>query len=99
MFPQIGFNDLSPEEQARWSKEATHTSAALFATPSMFEPWTNGIPCSYIICANDNALPMPFQQGMVQQLGPEPRTVTLTSGHCPFVSKPGELLEALEKVC
>ena len=98
MFPQVGFNDMSPEDQARWSKEATHTSAALFATPSGYEPWASGIPCSYILCSDDNALPMPFQQGMVQQLGPEPRTATLKSGHCPFLSMPDDLLKALETV-
>ncbi len=98
MFPQIGFNDLSAEDQARWAKEATHTSAALFATPSSYEPWATGIPCSYIFTSDDNALPLVFQQGMAQQLGPEPRTATLKSGHCPFLSMPDELLKALETV-
>jgi hypothetical protein len=98
MFPRIGFNDLPPGEQARWAKEATHTSAALFATPSSYEPWANGIPCSYIFCSEDNALPLPLQQGMVQQLGPEPRTASLKSGHCPFLSMPIDLLRALETV-
>ncbi|KAB5551198.1 hypothetical protein GE09DRAFT_1174215 [Coniochaeta sp. 2T2.1] len=57
MFPQIGFNDLSPEDRARWAEEATHTSAALFAAPSGYEP-----------------------------------------GHCPFLSKPNEMLKALQSV-
>lgn len=98
MFPQIGFNDMSPGEQNRWAKEATHTTAALFAAPSSYEPWANSIPCSYIFCSEDNALPLPFQQGMVQQLGPAPRTATLNSGHCPFLSMPDGLLKALETV-
>lgn len=98
MYPQVGFNDMSPDEQARWSKEATHASAVLFGTPSGYEPWANGIPCSYIFCSDDNALPLPFQRGMVQQLGPEPRTAALESGHCPFLSMPDELLNGLESV-
>jgi len=98
LFPEVGFNDLSPEQQARWGKEATHTSAALFATPSGYEPWANGIPCSYIHTEKDNALPLPYQHGMVQQLGPEPRVATLQSGHCPHLSMPEELLKALEVV-
>lgn len=25
MLPQVGFNDLSPEEQSKWAKEMTHS--------------------------------------------------------------------------
>jgi hypothetical protein len=98
MFPQVGFNDMPAEEQARWAKEATYTSAALFATPSGYEPWASGVPCSYVFTADDNALPLMYQQGMSQQLGPEPRTATLKSGHCPFLSMPDELLKAFKSV-
>ncbi|KAB5580097.1 Alpha/beta hydrolase fold-1 [Coniochaeta sp. 2T2.1] len=99
VFPQIGFNDLPPEDRARWAKEATHTSASLFSAPWGHEPWANGtIPCSYIFCSADNALLLAFQQGMVQQLGLKPRTATLERGHCPFLSMPDEMLKALQSV-
>jgi len=99
MMPEVGFNDLSAAEKQKWSKAVTHTSAALFATPSKYEPWKHGIPCSYIFCNLDNALPMPYQQGMAAQLtAKDTKTATLETGHCPFLSKPQELLLALESV-
>ncbi|KAI5457672.1 alpha/beta-hydrolase [Mariannaea sp. PMI_226] len=98
MLPQVAFNDLNAEDQAKWVQEMTHTSAALFATPSNYEPWANGVPCKYIFCSNDNALPHPIQQQMALQLGPEPRTATVEAGHCPFLSVPDKLLVAIQAV-
>ncbi|KAK3493706.1 alpha/beta-hydrolase [Neurospora crassa] len=76
--------------------QITHTSAALFATPSGYEPWKNGIPCAYIFCAEDHALPLAAQQKMAAQLGPEAKAVTLESGHCPFLSTPEQLVDAIK---
>ncbi|KAK8100061.1 uncharacterized protein PG998_008550 [Apiospora kogelbergensis] len=96
MIPQVAFNDMAPVEQARWGAEMTHTSTALFATPSSHEPWATATPCGYIFCSDDNALPFPIQQQMAAQLGPAPKTVTLKAGHCPFLSIPAQLLEAVK---
>ncbi|KAK8040775.1 hypothetical protein PG994_013782 [Apiospora phragmitis] len=96
MLPQVAFNDLVGEEQAKWAAEMTHTSTALFATPSSHEPWASSTPCGYVFCSDDNALPFPIQQQMAGQLGSEPKTVTLKAGHCPFLSMPGQLLEAVK---
>lgn len=98
MLPQVAFNDISPEEQTKWAAGMTHTSAALFATPALHEPWANGIPCSYILHTEDNALPLAHQQGMAQLLGPEAKTATLKAGHCSFLSIPDQLVKAIESV-
>ncbi|EAA28807.1 alpha/beta-hydrolase [Neurospora crassa] len=96
MLADVMFNDLNAEEQQRWMTEMTHTSAALFATPSGYEPWKDGIPCAYIFCAKDHALPLAAQQKMAAQLGPEAKAVTLESGHCPFLSMPEQLVDAIQ---
>lgn len=98
MLPQVGFNDLPPAEQEKWAKEMTHTSAALFATPAAYEPWAHGVPCSYIFTELDGGIPFPAQQGMAQLLGPGAKSATLKSGHCPFLSMPGDLIKAIESV-
>ncbi|KAL2193720.1 Alpha/beta hydrolase fold-1 [Corynascus similis CBS 632.67] len=100
MMPEVGFNDLPVDKQAYWAQQVTWTSAALFAAPSQFEPWTNGIPGAYIFETLDNALPYELQQNMAQQLqlGPDPRTATIESGHCGFLSMPERLLGALKQV-
>ncbi|KAH8651147.1 Alpha/beta hydrolase fold-1 [Xylariales sp. PMI_506] len=98
LIPQVAFNDLSADDQAKWLKEMTHTSAAMFATPTDFEPWAFGIPCGYIFCSQDNALPLPIQQQMASQLGPDAITVTLDASHCPHLSMPGKLVQGIQEV-
>ncbi|KAK4156622.1 Alpha/beta hydrolase fold-1 [Chaetomidium leptoderma] len=100
MMPEIGFNDLPADKKAEWAQQVTWTSAALFAAPSQFEPWNNGIPGAYIFQTLDNALPYDLQQAMAQQLqlGPNTRTATIASGHCGFLSMPERLLGALKQV-
>jgi pimeloyl-ACP methyl ester carboxylesterase len=95
---EVAFNDLDAEGQAEWSKEMTHTSARLFATPSGNEPWTKGVNCGYIFCTDDNALPYPLQQQMAAQLGPDANTVAIKAGHCPFLSIPDELVKAVDTI-
>ncbi|ROV92371.1 hypothetical protein VMCG_09112 [Cytospora schulzeri] len=96
--PEIGMNDLSPEEQKKWTKEISHTSANLFEGTSEYEPWNEGVPCAYIFTEYDGALSYELQQQMASQLGPNALTVTLKAGHCPFLSMPNELLAAVEKI-
>ncbi|KAK3295783.1 Alpha/beta hydrolase fold-1 [Chaetomium fimeti] len=96
--PEIGFNDMPAEEAAYWAKQTTWTSAALFSAASQFEPWSNGIPGAYIFQTIDKALPYNLQQDMARQLGPDPRTATMETGHCGFLSKPDMMLAALKQV-
>ncbi|KAI1454200.1 alpha/beta-hydrolase [Annulohypoxylon moriforme] len=92
------YNDLDEESRAKWVKEVSPTSAALFKGVSNCEPWAEGIPCAYIFCVEDRALPMRIQQDMATQLGPEPVTVNLKAGHSPFLSVPDELVAAIAEV-
>lgn len=63
----------------------------------MYDPWVHGIQCAFIFCSEDNALPFPMQKAMAGQFGPDAETYTIKSGHCPYLSIPDQLLEALEK--
>lgn len=95
MMAEIGFNDLSPELAAGFCQQLTHSSASVFFTPSNFEPWSCGIPCAYIHTIQDMAIPHPQQVHMAQQLGPDAKTVSLNAGHCPFLSVPDQLIDAI----
>lgn len=97
MMPQIAFNDLPTEQAALYVSQMSHSAAVVFATPSTYEPWANGVPCAYIFCTDDNVLPFQIQQQMASQLGPEPTTFTLKAGHCPFLSIPDKLVEVIGK--
>ncbi|KAG4444259.1 hypothetical protein IFR05_000234 [Cadophora sp. M221] len=97
MVKEVVFNDISDEKAAIYMDQMSHSSTSVFATPSTFEPWANGIDCAYIFCTEDNGLPFPIQQQMAQQSGPEPVTWSLKAGHCPFLSIPDQLLEVVRK--
>ncbi|KAL2066213.1 hypothetical protein VTL71DRAFT_2284 [Oculimacula yallundae] len=97
MMRDVVFNDMTDEQVAKYAKMTSHSSTSVFTTPSTFEPWSNGITCAYIFCTEDNALFLPIQQQMVQQLGPDPVTWSLQAGHCPFQSIPDQLLEVMKK--
>lgn len=98
MVPDLALSDLSAEDREKWAKEMTYTSAALFASPALYEPWANGVACSYIFTADDGAIPLAVQQGLAQQLGPEAKTASLKANHSPHVSMPEELVKAIESV-
>ncbi|KAK3344906.1 hypothetical protein B0H65DRAFT_427222, partial [Neurospora tetraspora] len=90
-------NDLPEEEQRYWGRQVTHTSVGLFNTPSTYEPWSNGIPCSYIYCERDNGMHMARQKLMRDRLGPDAKEVYLDCGHYLYLSMPKELLRAIEE--
>lgn len=98
MVPGIALQDLAPGPRAEACAQMTHTSAALFAGEAEFEPWAEGVPCAYIHCTEDGALPYPLQLQMAAQLGPAPNTATVAASHCPFLSVPDDLLAAVDKV-
>lgn len=95
---EVAFNDMTAEQAALGIAQMTYSAAIVFSAPSTYEPWSNGIPCAYIFCSIDNALPYPIQQQMSAQLGPEPETYTVKAGHCPYLSAPDELLEVVQKI-
>ncbi|KAH7010633.1 Alpha/beta hydrolase fold-1 [Microdochium trichocladiopsis] len=75
----------------------THTALSLFTQASNYEPWATGLtPCAYIYCEDDNALPIGHQKHMASLLGSNLHTTTLKAGHCPFLSMPAVLAEAVK---
>lgn len=97
LLPQVAFNDLDGPAQARCCSEMTHTSVRLFTTPSAYEPWNQGFKCAFVFCSEDNAIPISIQRQMAAQLGSdETLTAELKSGHCPFISVPAQLLDAVK---
>jgi pimeloyl-ACP methyl ester carboxylesterase len=52
------------------------------------------VPCSYIICSDDRTInPAWARRAARDRLGVEP--VEIPGGHCPMLSRPGDLAEAL----
>ena len=64
---------------------------------AMEEPWPGGslpdVPCSYVLCTEDNVLPPAKQREWAKRLGVEP--VELASDHAVFTLRPRELAALL----
>ncbi|KAL2860652.1 Alpha/beta hydrolase fold-1 [Aspergillus pseudodeflectus] len=93
---EAAFHDLAPEEQLEQQSGLVHTSRAVFSGASTFEPW-HQIPSAYILCEEDRALPIQFQEMLSAKLGTE-LLYRVKSSHSPFLSMPDRLAEVLEEL-
>lgn len=74
-----------------------HTSRAVFSGEVTYEPWQD-VPCAYIICEEDRALPPPFQELFASKFGGPQNIFRLPSSHSPFLSMPDRLVDVLLQV-
>ncbi|KAJ5965678.1 hypothetical protein N7481_012392 [Penicillium waksmanii] len=93
----VGWQDIPLENQEKWNSLTLHTSREVFSGESTFEPWRD-IPCAYILCKNDRALPPPFQELFASKVAGPENTYRLPSSHSPLLSMPDRLVETLKKV-
>ncbi|RAH78904.1 alpha/beta-hydrolase [Aspergillus japonicus CBS 114.51] len=95
----IGWQDLPLDEQVQWNAFTQHTSRAVFAGKVTHEPWSSEIPCAYVICEQDQAMPPVFQEGFAAKVAGPENTYRLPASHSPFLSMPirvaGVLVEAI----
>ena len=91
------FHDC-PAERLDW---AMSTRILFYAKRAMSEPcplqaWP-AVPAAYISCAQDRTITPAWQRKVAREwLGVEP--IELQTGHCPNVSQPEALADALERV-
>jgi len=91
------YGDLSQEQQqAAVAQLHEHISPGAFRIPATYEPW-HDIPCMYIFATEDKAIPLAAQQGSASMLG-EYIPYTITSSHSPMLSRPEEVVEAIELI-
>lgn len=56
------------------------------------------MPCSYIFCDDDAAIPLFVQEGIAGSMGSDITTFHISSSHSPFLSQPEKLVEGIEFV-
>ncbi|KAK2746616.1 hypothetical protein FQN55_005604 [Onygenales sp. PD_40] len=96
---KILYNDLPDETAEFWvSKLQPHSHATNFVgVPTA--SWRK-IPSSYLLCENDQAIPLFVQEAMVkacQDAGATIDTTKIAASHSPFLSKPDEVVEFLRR--
>ncbi|MFF2102293.1 alpha/beta fold hydrolase [Streptomyces sp. NPDC058202] len=81
------YADVSADEAAHAAERLRPQTIRSFSEPLTDAAW-NTITSSYIICEQDEILPVAFQEAMASRAD---RTHRLPSSHSPFLSMPAEL--------
>jgi pimeloyl-ACP methyl ester carboxylesterase len=91
------FHDCTPDvaEWALTTRRLMHAQRA-YTEVCPLEHWPD-VPSSYIVCSGDRTVSAAWSKAAARErLGVEP--IELRGGHCPHVSRPEELADALEAV-
>ncbi|KAI6756004.1 hypothetical protein HG530_011740 [Fusarium avenaceum] len=91
----VFYHDMEPEDQKRAIAKLKHQSRQVYVDVATYEPW-HDIECFYFFCDDDQAIPLPVQQGMAAQLGPDAASFHSKASHSPFLSRTHEAVEGLE---
>ena len=93
------YGDIPKEDQDYWVSQLKNQSTATFEKGSGSEGVYEGfldVPLWYLICTEDQAIPLPVQQGMIgmaKEKGSQVVEKTLECSHSPFLSKPDETVQ------
>ncbi|KAA1069553.1 hypothetical protein PGT21_028034 [Puccinia graminis f. sp. tritici] len=91
------YNDLPNGFAVELSRLLRSHSAGVFASPLDHEAY-RFIPSSYLICTEDNAIPLAAQEEMLaDKQGYFLLVERLASGHLPFISRPQETVDFITK--
>jgi len=98
---KIFYNDLSPAVAAPYISSLKPHSYTTFSSTLSVAPW-KVIPSTYIVCTNDQAIPLAGQEGMIgmaKSMAPNSFDVLekCDASHSPFISQPEWLAEKLIK--
>ena len=89
------------EEQNQWRALERHICRAVIEGEVANEPWMEGIPCAYIICEQDLAIPPALQEVFAAKIAGPENTYRLPTSHSPFLSAPDRvervLVDIIEK--
>ncbi len=91
------YNDLPPSEQAHWLSQLRPHCASAQLTPLTRAAYRY-IPTWYLLCENDQALPLEVQKMMIQETGVDIKTESCSAGHSPYLSQPEVVVRLLKKV-
>jgi pimeloyl-ACP methyl ester carboxylesterase len=97
----VFFNDLPNAEASEWATKQQPQSIGVFWSKITYAAWRY-IPSTYVICEQDQALPVPMVEMMLQNLkGIEPSSFDtverVVAGHFPMLSQVEEILRILRK--
>jgi pimeloyl-ACP methyl ester carboxylesterase len=91
---ELFLQDCDPEAKDGAHRRVARQSALAFSQPVRGAAWRS-IPSTYIVCAEDRAIPQDKQRAMAQKARD---VIELPTGHHPFLSSPAALAGALATI-
>ncbi|KAI8628592.1 Alpha/beta hydrolase fold-1 [Xylariaceae sp. FL1651] len=92
---KVFYHDVEPEMKSKFVQLLRPEPKRVFLDPVTYEPWAD-MPCAYLYCKEDQAIPIWLQQKMASQIQPEPLAAEFEGSHSPFLSNPGWVVEKVE---
>lgn len=90
----IFYNDLPESQAKKFASKLTHQDKPSFYTPLTY-PAYNEVPVSYLLCEQDNAIPLVAQQAMVNIGGQGVTTHVCSASHSPMLSMPEKVVDVI----
>jgi hypothetical protein len=98
---KVTFSDLPIDEALAWASKMPHHSTITFGGELTY-PTYKDIPSAYLFIKEDKVIPPEMQRSMIDAAnGLRDTPITeypITSGHVPFISTPGTVVEVVRKV-
>ncbi|KAF5016662.1 hypothetical protein F66182_11587 [Fusarium sp. NRRL 66182] len=92
----VFYNDLPKSSMENLISSLKHQSKASFFTPLTYAAYQD-VPVSYLLCENDNAIPIQGQQAMVGIGGPNVTSHFCTAGHMPMLNMPERVVNVIRE--
>lgn len=90
----IFYNDLPKSTIDEIMPKLVHQAKPSFYTPLTY-PAYQDVPVSYLLCEQDNAIPIVAQQAMVGIGGPNVVSHVCSASHSPMLSMPSKVVEVI----
>ncbi|KAL4983847.1 alpha/beta-hydrolase [Aspergillus falconensis] len=92
------YNDMSELDAKRAAEALKSHSYRTFHSNISFEAWRH-VPSTYLYCLKDEAIPLPVQKMMVEEVTKGVRIYTdvVDTSHSPFYTAPDHVAAAIEK--
>jgi pimeloyl-ACP methyl ester carboxylesterase len=91
---ELFYNDCSPEDTADAVRRLEPQSLPAMRQPLRSVAWRD-VPSTYVICDQDNAIPVVAQEYMAKRAGDVRR---MDASHSPFLSRPDEVVALITEL-
>ncbi|KAK5625976.1 hypothetical protein RRF57_001692 [Xylaria bambusicola] len=88
------YNDVPEDDAERYFALLERQSQDAYETPVDCVPSNCGIPHTFLVCENDQATRLPFQEMLISRI-PTLKVERVFSGHSPFITHPQRVIEVL----